>query len=621
MIKDKSFGILLNELREKKNVTLEALGAGLCDVGTLSKIENGKVETDKLLKDRLFARLGVAEENYDNFLYDSEYDDWRKRQDIVQSILHRNLELARQRLENYKESHSMEKPLEYQFYLSMLAQIRRMEGADRQELRGLFRQALELTVLKDRIKDSAKMLFSVEELNLLLEYAFYDREAFPTAWYEEFISYVEELGLDKLAMAKLYPKLVYYYCRQWNIAAADRTKLSDLLQRCNNAIEVLQKGNRMFYLWELLLIKEQVLQALIDRNADKGEAAVRKLKEWKETCINWHTTLAELYEEHGVSKEMQDFCYLYVDMEAHCIGDVIRIRRKMLGMTMKQLSDGICSERTVSRLERNETRPHREIVRELFDRLGMSAEFYKREVITVSPDALWLYGEAKRSSNRGEFVRAEKLMEQIKEKVSLEIPENRQVIRRNELVNEWGRKMADKEEIDRRKLVDQLKETLGYTIPYEVAVAPGEKYLTQNELPCIQNIIRTVDWTYPEMEQCVGAMYRLFEEQRRGEDCFDIYEFVMGTVASELGNIGKYDLSDEIEQKILRLAVDYRQMRGIANRIYSLLWNNEQRKKEKHPMKRNADVEKELLKCICFSEMSDNPRNIPFFVKKLESGM
>lgn len=621
MVKDKSFGILLNELREKKNVTLEELGAGLCDVGTLSKIENSKVEADKLLKDRLFARLGVAEENYENFLYDSEYDDWLERQKVVRSILHRNLELARQRLENYKGSHAMEKPLEYQFYLSMLAQIRRIEGADRQELRKLFGQTLELTVPKDRMKDRANMLFSVEELNLLLEYAFYNREAFPAAWYEELISYVEGLGLDKLAMAKLYPKLVYYYCRQWNIAAADRTKLSDLLQSCNKAIEILQKGNRMFYLWELLLVKEQVLEALIAKNADKGENAVKRLREWKETCINWHTTLAELYEEHGVSKEMQDFCYLYVDMEAHCIGDVIRIRRKMFGMTMKQLSEGICSERTVSRLERNETRPHREIVRELFDRLGMPAEFYRNDLVVEKPEALQLFSEAKRASNRKEFDASDALLAQVKELVSFEIPGNWQAVHRMELVNEEERKRANKEAIDERDFVEQLKGILDDTIPYEVAIASGEKYLTKNEVSCLHSIMNMSGSMHQEMEQCRMALYDLYGKQRHLEECFDMYEFVMGAIASDLGNEGKYDVSDEIGLKIIENGLVYRRARRIYKEKYSLLWNDVQREKNQHPVKRGADTKEELLKCIYLCELCGDTYMLSFLKNALENGI
>ena len=621
MVIDKSFGELLQDSREKKNVTLDVLGAGLCDAGKLSRIENGKVEAEKLLRERLLARLGVAAENYENFLYYSEYKDWRERQDIVYSILHHNLEEAKQRLERYHDGHSMEQPLEYQFYLSMLVQIRRMEDANQEEQRELFRQALELTIPKEAVTGPIKLLLSVEELNLLLEYAFYSEEEFSTAWYEMLFSYVEGLGLDKLSLAKIYPKLVFYYCRKWKLEEADREVLGRLLRFCNKAIEVLQKGNRMFYMWELLRIKEQVLQALIIQNEDKGEMAVKQLKEWQQTCVNWYTTLAEVYEEYGVVKKMQDFCYIYLDMEAFCIGDVIRIRRKMFGMTMLQLSDGICSERTVSRLERNETEPHREIVRELFVRLNMSAEFCKRELITGSPEAIRMFGEVKRSSNKWDYDTAEMLLEQIKAKVSLEIPENRQAIQRSELVIEKGRKKENKEEMDSRQLIIRLKEILSNTIPYEVAVAPGEKYLTQNELSCLQNIINSVDWSCQEMGQCVSAMYQLFEEQRKAEECFDMYEFVMGTVASEFGNKRRYDLSDEIGVKILKKALEYRQIRGLAGQVYELLWNDEQRRKEKHPVKRDADINKELIKCIRLSEISDNMHRIPFYARKLEENM
>lgn len=75
------------EMREKKKVTLEKLGAGLCDPGKLSRIESGKVQADKLLQNRLLERLGVAEENYENFLYYSDYKVWKERQNIVHEVI------------------------------------------------------------------------------------------------------------------------------------------------------------------------------------------------------------------------------------------------------------------------------------------------------------------------------------------------------------------------------------------------------------------------------------------------------------------------------------------------------------------------------------------------------
>lgn len=623
MVRDKSFGIMLKELREKKNVTLEQLGAGLCDLGKLSRIENGMADAEKLLRDRLLDRLGVAAENYENFLYYREYKAWKERQTMVHSMIQGRLEETKQLLEKYWCENSMEEQLKYQFYLSIVVQIRRIEGAEEEEVRELFRQALYLTVQETVVQEPERGLLSIEEINLLLEYAFCNTEDFSLFWYEKLFAYVERLELDSLAMAKIYPKLVYYYCRRWKKDNSTITgeELSRLLRLCDRAIEVLQKGNRMFYLWELLAMKEQLLQALIDANVEKEEQAVRKLKEWKQTCINWYTTLTEVYEEYGVPKEMQDFCYIYVDREAYCIGDVIRIRRKMFGMTMLQLSDGICSERTISRLERNETEPHRDIVRELFERLNMPGEFCRKELVTGKPEVLRLFSEAKRACNERKFDLSDALLEQIRREISFEIPGNKQVILRLKLLNEWHRKRINKETVDRRYFVEQLKEILEETIFYKAAVTLGEKYLTQNKIACLQNMMLRAEQLDEEKAQCATALYELFEKQRKLEECFDIYELVMGTIASDLGNEGEYDLSDKLGLKILIDGLFYRRLGWIADEIYDLLWNDVQREKNQHLVKRGADTKKELTKCICLCEISGDLHKIPFYKRALEKGI
>lgn len=570
MVKDKSFGPFVRELREKRNINLEVLCEGLCDAGKMSRIENGKVEVEKLLRDRLLGRLGVAPENYENFLYYSEYQEWKERQDIVHCILHDRLEEAEQRLVKFKSRDLTKRPLEYQFYLAMQAQIQRKKGAGEEELGELFRRAVQLTIPEGTGEELTNHCISVEEVNLLVEDLFYHQGQNIKNNYEKMICYVEHLSLDTLAMAKIYPKIVYYLYQVWQEDGfGSKQEISKMLRLCNKAIEVLQNGRRMFYLWELLAVKEQLLQSILE-DIEKNGAAGKQLLEWKQTCVNWRTALEEVYKEYNISKETQDFCYLYVDMEAHCIGDVIRMRRKMFGMTMQQLSEGICSERTISRLERNVTEPQREIVRLLFKRLHMAAEFCRNDLLTEDPEAKKLFGELKQSNNKNDCEKAEKLLNEISSRVSLEIPENKQAVRRVEIISEWNKQKREKESIDKRFFVEQLKEALGYTIPYEIAVAEGEKYLTQNELSCLQNILNRLDWTYPEMRQCVEALYHLFEEQRAMKECFGMYEFVMGIVASKLGNKGEYDYADAIGLKILKNTLIYRKLGNIYEEMYSL---------------------------------------------------
>ena len=624
MVKDTNFGSFVRKLRKEQHITLSTFSYGLCDIGHLSRIEHGKVKATKLLRDRLLGRLGIAAENYENFLYYNEYKCWRERQDVVYSILYGKIEKARQLLEDYQKRYSfaMKQTLESQFYWTMLAQIRKYEGATNEELAELFQKAVNLTIPEPIKKELKSRMLSIEELNLLLEYAFYNAEEVSLEWYKEFIDYVEQLPLDRLALSKIYPKLIYYLYQHWrNKGSIGTAETSKILYLCNKAIEVLQKGNRMFYLWELLEMKKQLLQDLIEQNRAKGEAVAQKINKWYEECSEWQEVLTEVYEEYGVSKQMQDFCYIYLDMEVHCIGDVIKTRRNMLKMTMKELSEGICTERTVSRLEHNATEPQQDIVLMLFKRLNMATEFCRTDLLVEDPKAKTMFAELKQSNNKKEFEKVELLLKQVKTMAPLEIPENRQAIRRNEVINEYNKKVLNAENFDKQEYIQMLKEALEYTIPYKIAVASGQKYLTQSELACLQNLMKWLDWSYPEMEESVKSLYDLFEHQRRIEDCLNMYEFIMGAVASHLGNNGKYDLSDEIEIKILKNSLMTRRFGIIYRVVYELLWNDVQRKKEQHPVKRDVDVKKELKKCIRLCEMSGNLYHIPFFEERLETGI
>lgn len=619
MINDSNFGSFLCEVRMKKRIRLEQLSDGLCSVSMLSRIESGKREPEKLLKDTLLQRLGIIPENYENFLYYDVYKHWKQRQDIIHCILYNQIPKANQLLDHYYKTHDMMELLEEQFYLTMLGQIRSYEGADRRELKEIFQRAATLTIPNLDKRNLKKRILSVEELNLYLEYLYYCEGEGQIEKYEEVFDYIERIfvkrmQIDMFAMAKIYPKLVYYFLvAMGKRSVTDRTTAGRMLYLCNSAISVLQKSNRMFYFWELLGMKEKLLVYLIEVNKEIPGTKTDNLKKILEQCRAWRETLESVYEEYGVSKETKDFCYLYVDREVYCIGDVVRIRRKMFGMTMTELGTDICSERTISRLERNETEPQKEIVRELFGRLNMATELYKTDLITDNPEVLELFVEWKKQVNNREFEQGDRLLGQIKSLISLQIPENAQVLRRAEIISGFYKKSLSKEDY-----VKQLKEAIGYTIPYEMAIKLEEKYLTNSEISCIQNIVTKMDSSYSELNECVEMLYDLFENQKQIQDCLNMYEFVMRVVSNYLGSRGDYDTSDKINKKILSYALVNRRIKVIHQMIYDLFWNDEQRKKEQHPVQSGVDKKRELIKCIHFCEMSDNLHNMCFYRKKLK---
>jgi len=602
------FGEFIFNLRTEKGISLEQLSDGLCDLSLLSRYERGEREADKLLQNRLLTRLGTVPENYENFLDYKDYERWEKRQNILQHILQEDISGAKVLLEKYRKEYKMSNALEQQFYLAMLAQIRRYEGCDMPELAEIFRKALSLTVPDiDRISFRNRVL-SLEELNLLLEYRYCSNQRIVLQFYETLLDYIEKNERTLLAKAKIYPKTVYYYYDTWRRSERHEECMARrMLELCDKAIELLRDANRMFYLWELFCMKEELVPYLPDE-VQQDERFQNSLQE----CNDWKETLEALYLEYGISIAMYEFCYLYVESENYCIGDVIRIRRKMLGLSQEKLCDGICDSRTVSRLEHNKGTPQKEIVQLLFERLNLSTELFRTELVTDSQEAVEKFEELGWHANNRDYKMVHELLDELKGMVSLACPSNMQAIEKSEYVNMYKQGIISKEEF-----LGKMKTVLEYTVPYKVVISSGEKFLTKEELVCIQNIFFDVDWTYEEMQECIDALTDWCDGLKFPANYARVYEFIMMAVGSKLGDKGEYEKSNQIMEKILKMDLLNRRIKAIDSLLYGILWNTNQKENDiANNQKRSVD---KLIKCILMCAMSRKENNKKFYTERLKN--
>lgn len=606
MVQENRFGEFISNLRKEKGISLEQLSDGLCDTSLLSRFERGEREPEKLLQNRFLTRLGTVPENYENFLYYKEYCRWEKRQGIIHNILEENIETAKQLLEEYRQEYNMNYSLEQQFYLAMLAQIRRYEGCRNEDLADLFEKALQLTVPEIDTRSFRNRVLSLEELNLLLEYRYCNNRGISLQFYETLLEYIEKMEQTMLAMAKIYPKTVYYYCEAWkNSGEPKGNRAERMLELCDKAIELLRNANRMFYLWELFCMREE-LTPILPAKISQDE----KFMSHRKNCNDWRETLEEVYREYGISIAMYEFCYLYVESENYCIGDVIRIRRKMLGLSQEKLSQGICDSRTVSRLERHICKPQKEIVQQLFDRLNLSTELCRTELVTDSQEAIEKYWELRLLNNMKDYMKVAEILEELKTLISINVPSNRQAILRIDTLNRFDFGL-----LSRGEYISQMKDALECTIPYEKAVSMGAKYLTNEELYCIENMTLELDWSYKEMKECVDALIAYCNKSIYPENCLRMYQFIMTAVSSYLGNDGKYELANKYNRKIMELLLRNKKLGGIHEVLYELFWNAEQYNKERN---RNRTKEQhELVRCIWLSELVKNISRKEIYLKKL----
>jgi len=592
------FGEYISNLRKEKQISLEQLCDGLCAISMLSRFERGEREPDKLLQNRFLTRLGVVPENYENFLYYDDYRRWEKRQGILHYILEENIEEAKTLLEAYRKEYKMQEALEQQFYLAMLAQIRRNEGAKAEELADLFEKALQLTVPEIDTRSFRKRILSLEELNLLLEYRYCKRQGVSMNFYENLLEYIDKMEQTVLAKAKIFPKAVYYYYEAWKERGdINLTDVKHLLVLCDTAIEVLRDANRMFYLWELFCMREELAEYLpISEKEHEGMQ-----KRYNE-CRGWKETLEELYREYGITLAMYEYCYLYVESENYCIGDVIRIRRKMLGLSQEKLSLGICDSRTVSRLERHMRKPQKEIVQQLFERLNLPTELCRTELVTDNPEAVEKYRELRKINNEKGHVKVAEILQELKDLISIDIPSNRQALLRKETMS-----LFDYGKISKEEYVNRMKEALQCTIPYDKAVGSEDKYLTNEEIYCIQNIILELDWSRTVRKECVDALIGYCDKFIFSECYIRIYQFIMAAVAWYLGDAEEYDRSVEYNNMILKILLKNRRLGGIHEALYAVIWSKEQEYRKNGRYIGKNVVCRELCKCI---QIGDLVRNV-----------
>lgn len=141
---ESDFGVFLQKHRTMCEVTYEQLSEGLCSASELKRIEKGERPAGKALRDRLLYRLGIGPDVYENFLFEEDYVQWKRRQQLLYEISRGEEETARRLLEEYRakyasgEQTDVNSRLERQFCLCMEAQIlRSREAKESRNPRGL----------------------------------------------------------------------------------------------------------------------------------------------------------------------------------------------------------------------------------------------------------------------------------------------------------------------------------------------------------------------------------------------------------------------------------------------------------------------------------------------------
>lgn len=632
---EQEFSVFLKRVREESGVLGEALAEGLMDVSQLSRIESGQRPVCKTMRNRLLERLGVTSDMYENLLNIEDYAIWEQQQKILCAIVRKDFQTVEKLIKDYEKREPVEDKIKRQFCLVMKVEILKQQGADHAEICRAYKTAVRLTVPNiDQACNACgdiieEKLLSVVEVNIVLEYAYYRRlaqkeshtcgETF-AAECRFWMDYVEKSLFDELSQAKIYPKIVYYYLREvlsWDgeMSLADTC---GILQICERAVEMLRDTGRAFYLIELLECKRLLLRHIITYFIESGE--VQKAEKYKtilQGSVELEGLLKELYAEYDVPIYMQDCTYLYWQRWVFSIGDVLRIRRNMLGLTQQEVCSGICSVKSLRRAEKKKANMQRDTLGKVLRRLGLSKEIQKMNLVTNDSEVLQLRMELACCRNNREIAAARELLGKLKDKIRLEIPENMQYVMEAEASLDLmegkitGKEFVSREEAALRCTLD-LKEVCG----------TGDVYLTETEMVCIRQRMQWLDTTEKRRQiDFLLHFYEKFEKEHLLADYIAMYEFVMTLVTSELGNMGEYQLATELDKKVIKEVLRCRRLWVVNEFLYDILWNDKTQKTCNGQHLEKEKMADGLRQCLIFSHFGKRTFYEKIYLDKLHQSI
>lgn len=607
---DQDFPKFLKRVRKEENVYLEQLAEGLMAVSQLARIEKGQRPIPKNMRDRLLGRLGIASDLYENLLNIEDYAAWEHQRNILHAIERREPERALELIGAYERQAPVRDKIKRQFCLMMHAEVLKLQKADQDEIAACYTAAVKCTVPDIEELCLERKLLSIQEINMILEYEYYHKEKDFADRCRELMVFVEHVVYDDLSKVKIYPKIVHYYLQE-TFAREDppgTEEVSESLRICDQAIEMLRNTGRAFYLLELLEMKARMLESMGQQLQESEE-----LRSAYQECTQLADLFRKLSAEYNVPAYMRDCVYLYQQRWVFYIGDVLRIRREMYGLTQKELCSGICSVKTLRRAEKKESNMQQAYLGALLRRLGLSKEFQRARLVTDDREVLRLRREINISRNNRDFDRCRELLSQIREKVSLDIPGNKQYMIDLEASLDLKEEIISKEEFAERE-----EEALQCTLNTEKLFYSDQIYLTEMEMLCIRKKIRGVEDT--EKIKYIDFLLHFFETYEKKcklSDCISMYEFVMIYVVNELGNMGKYQFAIDLDKKVLKEDLLCRRTWLISNILYDIMWNKVKQGIESRKSLEKIKMTEELEQCILLSHFYKQRFYEKFYKDKL----
>ncbi len=571
-------GLYIKQVRAHERVTQEQLCNGLCSRTTLSKIESGTREAGKLLTDTFLQRLGKPVERFERILGWEEFERWKLRQEISRFLRQGDADAAKEPIEAYL-SGTRDK-LEQQFAMAAELNRQALLGAAPETLRRLAEKALRLTMPDYGSAPLGKHLFSqIEGCLILALLELKEQSEGMTSVENDYRTLLDILYAPRYERREQIYLSPYVACHVIESGWHNGDHVS-ALDICERALADLTAEKRLFAYDKLLAWKHKLLAAM-GRPDRMSEMLLEQLG-LMQNGIPVRPRLLVPYEERG---------------NVFCLNDVLRTRRKLLGITQEDMADGICDVSVISAIENRRRSPQNHNRRALLEKVHMSGERYDCELISSRFDDHLILSRINRMLIQKELEKAGLLLSQLRESID-PVCTNDQYL----LLLEAGICRFLPEDhpnhISIEEYMKELMDALRQTLPMDIERIDTWPtcILSINEQLLLVAYVSECKLQKQDRHclKVLSYLIRCMDETKADALYYeDLYARVNLKMISLLGDIGHYEESNQRNKMCVQLALERQNTFRLASFFYDRAWNNEQRlskcpKTERRPLKQET---------------------------------
>lgn len=589
---------MIKSMRLEKKVSQKQLAHGLCSVSLLSYIEKGEKIPSVELRQRLLDRLGGSFQSYVNVFKGKEYFDQREKNQFVKLIKDEDWDALKEQKSVIEERIAESDAITKQFYYDVLGLICFSER-DYQGANSAYEKAVECTMAGiDRASLNQYLLAPIEYYYLVMRC--YSKAKADISKLEENTDCLLAI-LDKIERSDIVETkkcgIYSFALEQYYELVKDSEYFNILLlnNRVDRALEMLIKSNRSFNLMDLLKIKAFIFDGMA--GADKE----------KEAYDNRIKALEEIYKIAEVKNNTECGVYFLYDEVSIDISDMIRKRRSLLGLTQSQLADGICSVKTLRRIEQGIVNSQYAVIEPLMQRLNLPGETQYDNYITDDWEVLRTAYEYKVAMRERNYIQARCLLSYLEHSVEM-IPQNEQIFRMNKANLEYITN-----EISAEEYLNRLGDALSITLKINESTNYEESYFSEGELQCMFYMTMVTE-KYRSIV-LLDFFRKIFDGNNCNNLSTELRALILRWMSDRCEKNGDYQLSDRYARMSLKLDLMNNKLRTAHKCLYDIVWNSVKSSNEKDMF--SDDVCHNIFVCYVLAEFIKDNKSVEFMKKTI----